>query len=198
MRPVSNATYNALVQMVKEKYKKAVRDRTWAEKNAAVLFWRKRDKLSIKVRNGKSILFHDKKRLVIQECMADMIRKKQLKFKDSGARSLAYDMKQKLSGISERKVRTVLDQSETHGHLNCKFTNKAPIKFVEANYVFKRVQIDLVKMSDVEFENRRFRYNLTLVDVFSRSTSRKKVFKLCFKSFKGCFWRARLAENRTI
>ncbi|KAH3786738.1 hypothetical protein DPMN_164847 [Dreissena polymorpha] len=160
MRPVSNDTYNALVQMVKEKYKKAVRDRTRAEKNAAVLFWRNRDKF--KVRNGKSILFHDKKRLVIQECMADMIRKKQLKFKDSGARSLAYDMKQKLSGISERKVRTVLDQSEMHGNLNCKFTNEAPMKFVEANYIFERVKIDLVKMSDFEFENRRFRYNLTL------------------------------------
>ncbi|KAH3825515.1 hypothetical protein DPMN_127392 [Dreissena polymorpha] len=80
--------------MVKGKYKKAVRDRTRAEKNAAVLFWRNRDKLSI--------LFHDKKRLVIQE----------------------------------------------------------------SNYVFERVQIDLVKMSDVEFENRRFRYNFTLSFVF--------------------------------
>ncbi|KAH3866130.1 hypothetical protein DPMN_029184 [Dreissena polymorpha] len=93
MRPVSNDTYNAIVQMVKGKYKKAVRDQTRAEKNAAVLFWRYRDKLSIKVRNGKSILFHDKKRLVIQECMSDMIRKKQLKLKGSGARSLAYEMK---------------------------------------------------------------------------------------------------------
>ncbi|KAH3783055.1 hypothetical protein DPMN_160983 [Dreissena polymorpha] len=121
MRPVSNNTYNALVQMVKGKYKKAVRDRTRAEKNTAVLFWRNRDKLSVKVSNGKSILFHDKKRLVIQKCMADMIRKKQLKLKGSGARSLVYEMKQKLSGISERKVRTVLDQSKMDGHLNCKF-----------------------------------------------------------------------------
>ncbi|KAH3828411.1 hypothetical protein DPMN_130370 [Dreissena polymorpha] len=168
MRPRSNETYNGLVQTVKGKYKNAVRDRTRAEKNEAVLFWRNRDKLSIKVRNGKRILFHDKKRLVIQECMADMIRKKHLKLKGSGARTLAYEMKQKLSGKSERNVRTVLDQSEMHGHLNCKFTNKAPMKFVAAKYVFERVQIDLVKISDVEFENRRFRYNLTLVDVLSR------------------------------
>ena len=142
MRPVDDATYNTLVELLKGKYQRKVSERSAVEKSALVMFWRNKQRLSLQ---GKNLL-HDGKLVVRKSAVQNIVKHKFKETKGAGARAVAYSLKSKYTSVSETNVRRVLTKHHKHGEINAKFTNKPPIKPIHASNVFERVQIDLVKM----------------------------------------------------
>lgn len=117
MRPINSSTYSTLVRLLKGTFKQPVRDRSRLEKNALLMFWQRKDKLSLKRIDSADVLFFENKRVVTSESFANMVQKSKTKMKGGGARSAAYKMKGRYEGVSERSVKKVLDRSQSHGHL---------------------------------------------------------------------------------
>ena len=167
MRPVTANTYNVLIELVKGCFKKQVRERSRLENNATVLFWRNKNKLSVSRHHGRDVLLYDRKKVAVQDKLQSMVEKSRKEMKGGGARSVAHVMKGKYERVSERRIRDLLNKSKGHGELQAKFTNKPPMKFISANRVFGRVQIDLVCMPAVQSQSKLFKYIITIVDMFS-------------------------------
>lgn len=193
MRPLTEEAYNVIVQLINGEYCKPVRDRSRVEKNALIQFWRNRDGLEMKKINGEDVLFHEGKRVLTVPKFQREVQKKTKATKGSGARTIAYSLKRKFQGCSERSVSHVLKHDAEHGQMHAKFSNKPPMRSIQAKKVFDRVQIDLISMRDkaVVYNDRTYKYILTAVDVFSRflflEAIERKTAKHVAKALKGIF-----------
>ena len=168
MRPIGETTNNVLIELLKGTFRKPVKDRTKVEKNAVILFWRRKYDLSLKMINGENVLFSNGKRVLTVEALGHRVKKAEQKARGGGARTIAHSLKHKYVGVSERVVSNIMSKSKQHGHLTAKFTNKPPLKSIRSSYVFERVQIDLLRMTDINYQEHTYRFILTVVDTFSR------------------------------
>ena len=73
-------------------------------------------------------------------------------------------------GIGRRVIQRCLNNLESQRQRQCRFDNKAPLRPVEANLIMERHQIDIVDLQSlpVNINGVRYRYVLSILDVFSR------------------------------
>lgn len=142
------------------------------EKSAIVSFWRLKDSLSVKRINDRDTLFFDGKHVLLKSEIKSKVQTGLKQTKGAGARAIAYTLKESYVGCCERNVLEILKGNKQHGELHAQFTNKAPLKSINASEVFERVQIDLINMKrqHVVKDGCTYKYILTVVDVFSRFT----------------------------
>ncbi|KAH3835752.1 hypothetical protein DPMN_109113 [Dreissena polymorpha] len=98
MRPLSGDAYKVFIELLKGNYRNPVSQRSKAEKNAIILFWRRRSRLEIK----EDKLFYDGKVVVKESDLRNKVKQSVRSIKGGGARSVAYSLKEKYAGVSER------------------------------------------------------------------------------------------------
>ena len=59
----------------------------------------------------------------------------------------------------------MLEKNRKYSKIYAKFNSTLPIKFVKANHVFEKVQIDLMSMTEVESDGKKFKYSLTALKI---------------------------------
>ena len=92
------------------------------------------------------------------------------RYKGVGARKLYITTAKVFCGISERQIQTYINSLQTSQQMHPHFINKQPLKPVKSHGVMEQIQMDLVDMqkSPVEIGGKMFRYELVVLDVFSR------------------------------
>lgn len=138
-----------LYKCLKAPFTTPVRDRCRLEKNAIILFWRRKSGLSFQKMQGRDVLFYEGKKVLINENRK--WKGPSVKQKGGGARS-SDSIKAKICSLSEALVRNVMESSRQHGQTQAYFTNKPQLKTVSSRSVFERVQVDLLRLKDVEFQ----------------------------------------------
>lgn len=116
-----------------------------------------------------SLLIGDNE-VVRESRLPNLINNEFHEHKGLGARRLKLLLGKKYSGLSDKSVQNVLSKSQLAQLLHVKFTNQAPSIPVRAKFCMQRLQVDLVdfsKMSSTD-GNHRYRYVLSVLDVFSR------------------------------
>ena len=90
--------------------------------------------------------------------------------KGLGTRKLRLRLGGKYSGVSENNVQRVMERSRKYQLLKARFDNKPILHPTRANEVNVRHQCDLVDLQkwDVCYRGVRYRYVLSILDVFSR------------------------------
>ena len=90
--------------------------------------------------------------------------------KGLGTRKLRLRLGGKYSGVSEKNVQRVMERSRKYQLLKARFDNKPILHPIQAKEVNVRHQCDLVDLQkwDVCYRGVRYRYVLSILDVFSR------------------------------
>ena len=90
--------------------------------------------------------------------------------KGDGARKLYKTITQVFCGVSERKIQAALNRSAKRQELKPTFSNKSPLKPVQASSAWQQVQADLVSMEHMPgtVGETTYKYVLSVIDVFSR------------------------------
>ena len=168
--PVDEETYNTIILLVKKRFSVPVKNRSQAQKNAVIKFWRNKDRFIVKKINGTEKLFRDGKEVLKSEKFKAAVINEFKLAKGSGARAINYKFKGRFAGTGEKRVRKILQDSKAHQKINQKFRNKPELKPVVSNFVFERIQVDLIDMRReiVRSGKRDYRYILSVIDVFSR------------------------------
>ena len=172
LHPVSIKEYDILVQLHKGTYKKKVSERTAEEKNAIVHYYRLKPHIQIKYIEGKDILFYRGEKVLTKRDCKKKITEQIHKHYGYGARCVRKTLKGKYTCFGERQIIKCIQEDKVISKSNARFTNKPPLKSVSANHVFDKVQVDLISMKDdaVEYEGKKYRYILSVIDILSRFT----------------------------
>ena len=151
--------------------------RTSEEKRILVHYYRIKDHLDIKKLNGKDTLFFRGEEVLTKEGSANEIKRQLHEQLGTGARCVRQTLKGKYTCFGERKVRKFIRNDKILSKINARFTNKPPLKTVQASRVFEKVQVDLITIKNniVEYNGRNYRYILSLIDVLSRYTICKQL-----------------------
>ena len=171
MSSVDDAIYDTLVQMCKGISLPPKSERTKVQKAAVIRFWRGHGKYYVKVENSKDCLYFEGKKVIRKSELKDIVAKEYNRCKGSGARKIHHTLKDIYHGLSEQAIQTLLNQDKAHNQRNTRFRNKAVLRPIRAKDVQIRHQIDLIDMGrkgTVTFRSERYRYILTVEDVFSR------------------------------
>lgn len=172
LHPVSVEEYNLLIQLQQGSFRKPVQNRSSEEKRTIVHYYRIIDHLAVKSRNGKDVLFfRGEEVLTKQGCLKEIKRKLHGNL-GSGARSVRHTLKGNYTCFGERKILGFIKKDKILSKTNACFTNKPPLKTIQAKHVFEKVQIDLISMrkEPVEYNGKQYKYILSLIDVLSRFT----------------------------
>lgn len=191
--PVDDETHSTLILLVKKQFNVPVKNRSLAEKNAVIKFWRNKDRFTVKRMNGTDKLFRDGKEVLKSGKLKAAVLNEFKIAKGSGARAINYKLKGRFAGTGEKRVLKILQDSKSQQKINPKFRNKPDLKPVVSNFIFERIQIDLIDMrrEKVRVDEREYRYILSVIDVFSRYVFLKplerKTSKLVAKELKKIF-----------
>ena len=170
---IDDAIYDVLIRMVQGERLPAVKDRTRAQRSAAVRYWRAHGDLSVKEEGSCKFIYSKAtgRRILRFSEVQKVISDEYKRVKGSGAAKLVASLKQNFAGLSRIKVQEFLNTDKQHYKRNAKFCNKARLKPIRARDVQIRHQIDLMDMGQkgaVKFNGSSYRYVLSVMDVFSR------------------------------
>lgn len=198
---IDRAMYDSLLEIVRGNCNTPVENRSTIQRSAYMRYYRHRDMLCME--NGK--LLYDGKIVVPHEAKGCIIQKEVDRSKGSGAKTLFHRLNVKFCGVSERQIQKLLHRSHLHQMLNCKFNNKPPPIPITARSPHERHQIDLLDVgaamsyqkpssrgrNKVYSKKQRYRYILTVIDVFSRYVWLRplafKSSKLVARALKGIY-----------
>ena len=159
--------YNCVLDIANGQYCVSVKQRSTFDRKCYMRWYRHRREFS--VREGE-LYFRD--RMVTVDKAKDRVMKRELEnAKGIGARPLYHRLKNKYAGISERAIQSALSINHTHQLLHKTFKNKPPPQPINAYAPQERNQIDLMDMGkqrQCTYNNRQYRYILTIMDVYSR------------------------------
>ena len=170
---IGDAIYDVLIRMIESERLPAVKDRTRAQRSAAVRYWRAHGDLSVKEEGSCKFIYSKAtgRRILRVSEVQKVISDEYKRVKGSGAAKLVASLKQNFAGLSRIKVQEFLNTDKQHYKSNAKFCNKARLKPIQARDVQIRHQIDLMDMGQkgaVKFNGLSYRYFLSVMDVFSR------------------------------
>ena len=165
---MDDVTYSVIVSVLKGEFLIPVCERTREQRSAIVRFWRNRDIYSLDV-DGQSLLC-DGKIVLGASHIGKVVQEGFRKTKGAGSRKMKRRLAEVYSGLSEKTVRGTLEKSRKYQLMKPKFRNKAAQHPVRAREVQTRHQIDLIDMTqwEVEYKDVKYKYVLSLLDVFSR------------------------------
>ena len=183
-RSVSDATYDELFRKLKnEESHVAFREMSLPAKSAYRLARRHKQQLVIDVvfdplngREKERVCYmptcdRTKKLILLRHSEVDRVINLYYELcKWDGARKLYKTITQVYCGLSERKIQSTLNRSTKRQELKPSFTNKPPLKPVQASNVWKQVQADLVSMEHMPCTvgETTYKHVLSVIDVFSR------------------------------
>lgn len=149
-------------------YDVPVADRTLLEKTTLRRYQRYRQFYSAE-RNPSRLYYKEKEVLSDKKCNHVILSNYQ-KCKGIGVRRLYKLLKRRYTGISERKIKSVLAKLPDYEKKTAKFPNKAPLKHVCSKTVHEILQIDIVDMQRhaVTHKKKSCKYILSVMDIFSR------------------------------
>ena len=89
--------------------------------------------------------------------------------KSGGVKKLRISAAESYAGLSERMILKVTNKHTKYSKFNLHFMNKTILRPVKVSDVIQQVQMDLEDLSSqcVEYGGKRFRYVLSVMDVFS-------------------------------
>ncbi|XP_031558423.1 uncharacterized protein LOC116294878, partial [Actinia tenebrosa] len=138
--------YNALIKIVEGQQLPPVKIRTEAENNAIVRFWRSKGDITLKIENGKKLLYCKGRRLLRSSEINNVVTEQFHRTKGSGAAKIVYSLRDNLIGLSRKKVQEILNSDKFHYKRNAKFYNKATLNPIRARDVQSRHHIDLMDL----------------------------------------------------
>ena len=170
---IDDAIYDVLIRMVEGERLPAVKDRTRAQRSAAVRYWRAHGDLSVKEEGSCKFIYSKAtgRRILRVSEVQKVISDEYKRVKGSGAAKLVASLKQNFAGLGRIKVQEFLNTDKQQYKRNAKFCNKARLKPIRARDVQIRHQIDLMDMGQkgaVKLNSLSYRYFLSVMNVYSR------------------------------
>ena len=170
---IPDENYDALISIIEGERLPSVKERTRAQRSAAVRYWRANGDLTVKEEGGHKFIYSKAKgrRILRVSEVCKVVADEYERLKGTGAAKLVSSLKQNFAGLSRIKVQKILNTDKQHYKRNAKFCNKARLKPIRARDVQMRHQIDLMDMGRkgaVKFNGVSYRYVLSVMDVFSR------------------------------
>jgi len=181
-RAISDATYTELVKILESESSVTFRDMTPPAKSAYRLVHRHKEQLVLDMvfdpidgSEKERVCYmptrdRTKKLILLRHSEVDkVINLYYERCKGDGARKLYKTITQIYCGLSERKIQAALNRSTKRQELKPTFSNKPPLKPVQASSVWKQVQADLVSMEHMPSAvgETTYKYVLSVIDVFS-------------------------------
>lgn len=170
---IPDEIYDALISIIEGERLPSVKERTRAQRSAAVRYWRANGDLTVKEERGRKFIYSKAKgrRILRVSEVCKVVADEYKRLKGTGAAKLVSSLKQNFAGLSRIKVQKILNTDKQHYKRNAKFCNKARLKPIRARDVQMRHQIDLMDMGQkgaIKFNGVSYRYVLSVMDVFSR------------------------------
>ena len=182
-RAISDATYTELVKILESESSVTFRDMTPPAKSAYRLVHRHKEQLVLDMvfdpidgSEKERVCYlptRDPTKKLILLRHSEVVKVINLYYercKGDGARKLYKTITQIYCGLSEWKIQAALNRSTKRQELKPTFSNKPPLKPVQASSVWKQVQADLVSMEHMPSAvgETTYKYVLSVIDVFSR------------------------------
>ena len=170
---IPDEIYDALISIIEGERLPSVKERTRAQRSAAVRYWRANGDLTVKEEGGRKFIYSKAKgRQILRVSEVCKVAADEYeRLKGTGAAKLVSSLKQNFAGLSRIKVQKIRNTDKQHYKRNAKFCNKARLKPIRARDVQMRHQIDLMDMGRkgaIKFNGVSYRYVLSVMDVFSR------------------------------
>ncbi|KAL9977788.1 hypothetical protein ACROYT_G015231 [Oculina patagonica] len=170
---IPDEIYDALISIIEGERLPSVKERTRAQRSAAVRYWRANGDLTVKEERGRKFIYSKAKgrRILRVLEVCKVVADEYERLKGTGAAKLVSSLKQNFAGLSRIKVQKILNTDKQHYKRNAKFCNKARLKPIRARDVQMRHQIDLMDMGQkgaIKFNGVSYRYVLSVMDDFSR------------------------------
>ena len=168
---IEDDIYDALLLLINGDPLPPVKERSRAQKSAAIRLWRSKGQLNIRRENSKDALFCNGRRILRSSEIKSLVAHEFHRTKGSGAQKIVCPLKDKFAGISRSRVQNILNTDNLHYRKNVRFLNKAILKPIQARDVQVRHQVDLMdlgKRGRVKYQGIVYRYVFSAMDVFSR------------------------------
>ena len=168
---VADNICDALLMLVKGDPLPPVKERSRAQRSAAIRLWRSNGQLEVRTENSKEVLFLKGHRMLRSSEINRLVANEFHRTKGSGARKIVCSLKDNFVGLSKHCVQDILNRDKLHYRRNARFLNKAILKPIRARDVQVGHQVDLMdigKGGSVKFQGIIYRYVLSVMDVFSR------------------------------